>query len=515
MARYIRIDPDQMEMVPVKLSEQIVPGTLEHTIHYVVTERLDMRAFDQEYKNDEKGRPAYDPRTLLKVVLLGYSRGLLSSRKIEKACSENITFMAIAYGQCPDHSTIADFVSGMGKERIAQLFSQVLLVCEEEGLLGGTHFSMDGYRLTTNASKEWSGTHANLRKKKEKLEELVRESVGAHIDNDKGGQGAPPPKGGKKTREEKLRRKAEKIEKFLAQEEPRKGHTGKEVQSNVTDNESAKMKTSKGMVQGYNANAMVDSANQVVVHAEAFGEGTDCAAAGPMLEGTAANLETWEGGTKLEGAVVTADTNYFSGRNLEACEKAGVNAYIPDQYFRSRNPAFDDAGRHRRPIGKHKKPKKDKRETFGPEEFWEDEETGHLVCPAGYLMQLNGQRNTTAKGYVTTTYRAPADACPNCRLKEQCLRNPGQRTPRQVRIFHDPPEPSLAAQMKDKIDTPEGRKLYSQRLGNVEPVFANIGAHKGMGRSTLRGKDKVNIQWKLYCLVHNLGKIARNQQGRN
>ncbi|MFH1123733.1 MAG: transposase [Pseudomonadota bacterium] len=82
-------------------------------IHTLVETRIDMSIFDDRYNNDETGRLAYDPKILLKVVLLGYSRGLIPSRKIERACKENVAFMALACGQQPDHSTIAAFVSSM------------------------------------------------------------------------------------------------------------------------------------------------------------------------------------------------------------------------------------------------------------------------------------------------------------------------------------------------------------------------------------------------------------------
>ena len=143
MARYKACDYAQTMLVAVSLADQLEVGTLEHTIHYVVENRLDLSGFDGEHRNEETGRPGYDPRVLLKVVLLGYARGMLSSRRLEAACKQNILFMALACGQRPDHSTIAEFVSGMGEERISSLFSQVLLVCEEEGLLGGTHFGTE------------------------------------------------------------------------------------------------------------------------------------------------------------------------------------------------------------------------------------------------------------------------------------------------------------------------------------------------------------------------------------
>ena len=262
MAKYKPYDYRQNVMVAVILDDQLQPGTLEHTIHYVVENRLDLTSFDAQYRNTHNGRSAYNPKVLLKIVLLGYARGLNTSRRLERACRENVVFMAMSCGQSPDHSTIADFVSGMGEERIASLFSQVLLVCDQEGLLGGTHFSLDGLKLPSNASKEWSGTKADLLKKQRKLEALVHQAVQTHKAHD-AGSGAEDV--GAERRLERLRRKAERIERFLAENKPRLGRRGKEVQSNITDNESAKMRGAHGVIQGYNANAMVESKRQVVV----------------------------------------------------------------------------------------------------------------------------------------------------------------------------------------------------------------------------------------------------------
>jgi transposase len=123
-----------------------MPGTLEFAIHTLVEKRLDMSIFEGKYCNDETGRTAYDPKILLKVVLLAYSQGLISSRKIEQACRENVVFIALACGQQPDHSTIAAFVSSM-KDEILPLFRDMLLICVEMNLLGGTMFALDGCKL--------------------------------------------------------------------------------------------------------------------------------------------------------------------------------------------------------------------------------------------------------------------------------------------------------------------------------------------------------------------------------
>ena len=513
MAKYKACDYAQTLLVAVSLEDQLEPGTLEHTIHYVVEQRLDLSGFEGERSNDDTGRPGYDPRVLLKVVLLGYARGMLSSRKLETACRQNIVFMALTCGQRPDHSTIAEFVSGMGEERISSLFSQVLLVCEEEGLLGGTHFAIDGYKLSSNAAKEWSGTHADLRQKHAKLRELVRQSVREHRSNDGRKRGDPQRSA---ERLKRLEQKATRIERFLQENEPRQGRMGREVQSNVTDNESAKMKSSHGIIQGYNANAMVDAKHQIIVHAQAFGEGDDGAVAEPMLEGARKNLKAAGCGTRvLQKAVVSADTGYFSNRNLEAFEAAKVDAYVPDPRFRQRDSRFAQARRHRRPTDRRKQDYKTKRRWFGPQDFKYDPAKERLICPAGVKLHRSGRDMTNAQGFRITGYRAAKSACLRCALRDRCLRNPQSGNPRQVRVFHGRVTETLTSRMKDKIDTAKGRAIYSRRLGTVEPVFANIGAQKGMNRSTLRGSRKVNVQWRLYCMVHNLEKVGRFGTGNN
>jgi len=262
MAKYKPYDYSQTVLLPVSLEEQLMPGTLEFAIHALVETRMDMSIFDERYKNDETGRAAYDPKVLLKVVLFAYSRGIVSSRKIERACQENVTFMALACSAKPDHSTIAAFVSSMKKE-ILPLFRDILLVCEQEGLLGGTVFALDGCKLPSNASKEWSGTIADLKKRKKKIEKKVKELLAEQRKTDKrergeSGKGGAGDGGNRDRQVERLKKKAARLEAWLEENEPKIGDRGKETQSNVTDNESAKMWTRHGTIQGYNGQALAD-----------------------------------------------------------------------------------------------------------------------------------------------------------------------------------------------------------------------------------------------------------------
>ena len=183
MAKYKPSNEDQMVMLPISLQDQLVPGTLEHTINRLVDENIDLSVFDERYNNDVTGAAAIHPKLLLKVILLAYAKGMISSRQIERACHENILFIALSYGYAPDHSTIAAFVSSMQKE-ISSIFSDILTVCDELDLLGGTHFSLDGVKLSANVSKEWSGTLAELKHKRDKLQEKLQRVMEEHAQAD-------------------------------------------------------------------------------------------------------------------------------------------------------------------------------------------------------------------------------------------------------------------------------------------------------------------------------------------
>src|SRR5210317_1005672 len=306
MAKYKPYDYSQSLLIPVSLQEQLMPGTLEFAIHTLVEERMDMSVFDDKYQNDDTGRRAYDPKILLKVVLLAYSRGLISSRQIERACCENVTFMAMSCNQRPDHSTIASFVSSM-KDQIKPLFRDILLVCEQEQLLGGTFFAIDGCKISSNASKEWSGKIEDLKKKKEKIECKIKSLVENHIEVDKTEDTVEEQMSTSREKQiKRLQQQADKVEKWLTEHDKKIGSNGKELQSNVTDNDSAKMHTSHGTVQGYNGQAIVDSKHQVIVHGEAIGKGPDNDNLPPVIDGAKENLQNiGKAKDYFEGKVLT------------------------------------------------------------------------------------------------------------------------------------------------------------------------------------------------------------------
>lgn len=159
MPKFIPYNPDQRAMVVISFADQLQPGTFEHAINHLVEHKLDLSIFDAVYKNDERGRRAYDPAILLKIILFAYSKGITSSREIQWCCETNIIFKALSCDTVPHFTTIASFVSKHPK-LIEQLFEQILLICHQQGLLGNELFAIDGCKMRSNAAKEWSGTSA-------------------------------------------------------------------------------------------------------------------------------------------------------------------------------------------------------------------------------------------------------------------------------------------------------------------------------------------------------------------
>lgn len=511
MAKFKPYNYDQMVMIPITLKEQIEPGTLEYAIHQLVEEKIDLSVFEDRFKNDDTGAPAFSPKILLKITLFAYSRGIIGSRPIERACQENIIFMALSCGFQPDHSTIAHFISSM-KAEIESIFCNILLVCEELNLLGGTHFSLDGAKLPSNASKEWSGTFKELEKKQDKLQKKLQEVLSEHIQKDDSFDSENQRREKQKKR---LQRQVERLDEFLKNNEPKKGKSKAEIQSNVTDNESAKMPTSHGVIQGYNAQALVDDKHQIILNAEAMGNGQDHDNLKPMLEGAKKNMQTiGKGEDYFKDKKLSADCNYHNKDNLAICDTEKIDAYIPDPQFRKRDVRFAEQDRFKDGINPRKRPQKTtvaKNDKFTVDDFIYDGQTESYICPNRKVLKCNAHANRI-RNLIYDIYRAKESDCASCSLRQKCLSKkttkrrhlliPLKRVEKVQKKF------SLVEAMKAKIDTPEGRKIYSKRLAIVEPVFANIRAQKRLDRFTLRTKEKVNIQWLLFALVHNIEKIV-------
>src|SRR4030043_267504 len=299
MAKYKEYDYSQGKFIPIHFDKQILPGTFEHTLHYLIDNEIDLAIFDLRYQNDDTGAPAYDPAVLLKIILYAYSKGITSSRRIAQCCQENIIFMALSADTRPHFTTIADFISSADKE-IIRLFLEVLMTCDEMGLIGKEMFAIDGCKMPSNASKEWSGTKEELQHKKDKMEKAIKQILARHREMDI---------------KEKDKEIIEQEEKYI-----------ETIKSKVK-----KIKTSHGGIQGYNGVAVVDDKHQVIVHAEAFGAAQEHDLLEPMIEGTKENFK--EIGSEkdvFEKAKLVADSGYHTESNMKMVMEEGIDEYIAD-----------------------------------------------------------------------------------------------------------------------------------------------------------------------------------------
>lgn len=496
MGNFLDSDKSQGVFLSVIPEEQITDGSFDETVQFLIDDVLDVSHFESVYKNDKGGAPAYPPSSLLKVILAAYSRGITSSRKIEHLCQYHTVFMCLSGFLTPDHSTIAAFVS-KSSEAIEKLFIQVVLECDHLGLIGGNSFSIDGTKLSSNASKEQSGTRTDFEKKYKKVKHAIQYLLKQHRHEDKKGSVDPERRGREKKRIKTLREIAKKLEQPILEMEERLGSSGKPIKSNLTDDDSHTMMSGAGgAIQGYVGLAIGDDQYQVITAAD-IADTTEQNSFIPLVEKMSECL-----GIALKDTEILADAGFHSEANVNYCYDQEVVAYIADNKMRKRDPRYVDQ--------EDKKPRSRQQQYFRAEDFYYDADTNSCQCPAGKLMWLacdnyilNGQRYRKFTGYL--------DDCRKCPFQKSCMRQPPKDQGRQVSLrkgrADNPPRPIDL--MKEKVDTPVGRDRYANRIGTIEPIFAHIKHTLGLRWLSLRGLKKVKGQWWLYCMVHNMAKIQR------
>jgi len=502
MARYKHIDTSP-RFLAVDLQQQLLPGTFEHALSYLIDKELDLSRFDARFKNDATGAAAYPPAMLLKVVLFAYSMGIVSSRNIESACRNHVTFIALSGDSQPHFTTIAGFVSTLGDD-IANVFSQILFICDKQGLIGREMFAIDGVKLPSNASKAKSGTRADFERQAVKLEKAAKTMLERHRQEDQ--RASEPDLPAKEAqRISRLQSEAAQIRSWLASNpKDRKGSKGATRKSNRTDNESAKMATSKGVIQGYTGVAAADAKHQIIVEAQAHGTGSEQELLIPVV---AAMKDVMASDT-----LITADAGYHSEANLKELAALEVDSLIADNNMRKRDERFAGQSKYKvlpDPIhDKGGKPKQAAR--YQPRDFDYDPQAGTCTCPEGKKLYGDGS-GCTINGYAAVRFKGAQRDCEPCAQRKRCLLKPDKSKVRQVSFFKGKRSGvSYTDKMKARIDSPEGRIQYGQRFATVEPVFGNLRYNKGLDRFTLRGRTKVDAQWKLFCLVHNIEKLAHH-----
>ena len=339
-------EPDQAFLMPASLREWLPKGHLAYFVSELV-DQLDLSNIMSRYE-EERGYPPYHPVMMVKVLLYAYCIGVPSSRKIAKRLEEDIGFRVLAANNTPDFRTISDFRKDH-LQNLAGLFVQVLKMCRRAGMVKLGHVAIDGTKVKANASKHKAMSYKRMKEEEARLEAEVRELLQKAQSEDeaedrlygKNKRGDELPKELafresrlKKIREAKAALEADAQAQAEAQEgkdKPGKG-TGvpeDKAQRNFTDPESGIMPVSggKNFEQCYNAQAAVDSAQQVITAADVTQRPSDKEQAVPMVKQVEENLG------ELPGQL-SADAGYFSSKVVEELTAAGIDVYIPPDKMR-------------------------------------------------------------------------------------------------------------------------------------------------------------------------------------
>jgi len=333
-------EPDQTFLMPVSMRDWLPDDHLAYFISDVV-DHLDLSVIMDHYTREERGYPPYHPAMMVKILLYAYCIGVASSRKIEKRLCEDIAFRVLAANNTPDFRTISDFRKGHLKA-LAGLFLQVLRLCQKAGLVKLGHVALDGTKIKANASKHKAMSYKRMKEEEACLEAEVAELLkkaeaedkeeDRRYGKDKRGDELPKELAFRESRLLKIREAKTALEEEASRDAAvaaaaNKKPTGvpdDKAQRNFTDPESHIMPAPGGkyFLQAYNAQAAVDSANQIIVAAEVTNKPTDRGQAEPMMEVVKSN-------TNQLPHQMSADAGYFSSNAVKNLTDLGIDVYMP------------------------------------------------------------------------------------------------------------------------------------------------------------------------------------------
>jgi transposase len=347
---FLSCDREQALLMPPSLREWLPADELAWCVLDVVAE-MDLSAIYGEYRADGHGRAAFDPAMMVALLLYAYAVGERSSRAIERRCRVDVAFRVITANQVPDHATIARF-RVRHEQAISELFAQVLGLCARAGLVSLGVIALDSTKLAANASWMANRTYEQIAAELLAEAELVDRAEDEQFGQARGDE-LPPEMADRSSRRARLqeakrqiesehqaaqdayrermqRRAAMEVEKGrrLGGRKP-KGPSGAvpgTARVNVTDPDSLPVKTMKGFIQGYNAQAAA-TADQVIVAAEIMGNGVDWGLLEPAID--AAREQLAAAGVTEQIDVVLADAGYWASEQIENLATDGIRALVP------------------------------------------------------------------------------------------------------------------------------------------------------------------------------------------
>ena len=501
--RFKELSSQQILLFPASLDEKIPANHPVRVVSQIV-DKLDINAILKSYKGG--GTSSFHPRMMIKVLFYSYFNNLYSCRKIAQALQENIYFMWLSGNSTPDFRTINDFRGRRLKEKIHDLFAEIVKLMSELGFVSLDIQYVDGTKIESAANKYsfvWKKTtEKNKAKLEEKIKGVLTEIEGA-INQDKADQNSQQSEKpidsqllGEKVAElnqrmDQLNKKQQKqVKKLESEHLPKLEQYEQQLETlgdrnsySKTDVDATFMRMKDDHMKNGQLkpayNVQISTENQFVTNFTVHQRPGDTA----TLKG---HLDQFEKDYGKQSAIVVADAGYGSEQNYQDMESRGIEAYVKYNYF------------HKEQKRKHKN------DPFHVDNLFYNAEKDFFVCPMGQKMTRAGESTRRSDlGYVSTVVSYKAQRCEGCPLRGLCHKSNNDR---KIDINHKLRD--YKAKTKERLLSEKGIELRKKRAIEPEAVFGQIKSNNRFNRFKMRGLQKIDIDLGLAIIAHNLRKMA-------
>lgn len=447
----------QIGLFPQSIEEYVSEDNVVRVYDFFV-ESLNFEELGIEIDSSRVGNSQYDPKTMLKLLVYGYSYGVKSSRKLERECHHNISFIWLMGGMRPDHKTIAEF---RRKNRLALhgVLRQCAKLCIKLKLIEGNVLFLDGAKIRANASRH--KTHDKkyfkrlLKEVDKRIENLLNDCE--QIDNEEEGLGSYVTMNKDLAKEQNLKRR---IEEALKEDKDR---------VNLTDPDCANMRSIQGSHASYNVQNVVDDKHGLIVNSEAVSDATDIYQFADQID--KANEVS---GKKCEAAC--ADAGYANTDELEKIDKKDIKVIVPSQ---------------RQALHKESGP-------YSKDKFKYDKEKDCYYCPEGHQLSYQGTDAKTGKRHYRIANKKTCSDCPHF---GKCTK--AKKGRKIVRLKNEEVKKKLEAQYEQE----SSQKVYARRKAKVEHPFGHIKRNLKTDSFLMRGKEGVQAEVSLLATSFNLRRL--------
>ena len=459
----------------------LLPEKHESYLYRDLLDKLDTTGVESKYSL--KGQRAFHPKHVVSILIYSYSRGVFSSREIERRCSEDLSFMYIARMHCPNFRVLSDFRKD-NAEFFQDCFKQTVMLAMELKMATLGHISLDGSKFKANSSKHKAMSYKRLKEKEQELttqiERLIEQASQCDAEEeqaykDRTGYEIPEDLKFKQERLAKISDAKKALEKREEELNPGKPIEDKK-QISFADEDARIMGKNGNFDYQYNGQISVDEESQIIVGQFVSQNANDKKEVEPALE----NIQEVTG-TLPE--IMSFDNGYMSGDNLEALEASGIDAYIAT-----------DKGEKKNNV-----PLEESQRIFVKPDFNYNEEDNTFTCPGDQVLEMKRETQDGRR-----VYQGDATVCEGCEFKSRCC----QSSKGEARTINTDDKEPLRQEMNRKMEEEESKEIYKKRKIIVEPVFGQI-KNSGFRGFSVRGKEKVAGEFSLVCATHNIKKMIR------